>query len=129
MPTQVITIRPDGGIFGLQHKRGQGLDLRKLGHAEIKRATLVEWDGNKQAWFIRWCSEDALLDGLSWDFETFQEAEVDYTAFGGNAIPESEDDLFCVFGDVVIYFPDYEDAVAAEVAVIQALQVRGELVA
>jgi hypothetical protein len=123
MPTQVITVRPDGSIFGLQHKRGQGIDLRQFGHAEVKRATIIEWDQHKQEWFIRWVSEDALLDGLSWDYDTFKNAQVNYEDFQGQAVAELSDDE----GDFVVYFQDYEDAVAAEVAVIQAMQVAGEI--
>jgi hypothetical protein len=123
MPTQVITVRPDGSIFGLQHKRGQGIDLRKFGHAEVKRATIIEWDQHNQEWFIRWVSEDALLHGLSWDYDTFKNAQVNYEDFQGQAVAELSDDE----GDFVVYFQDYEDAVAAEVAVIQAMQVAGEI--
>jgi hypothetical protein len=127
MSKQVITVKPDGSLFSLQHKKGQGVDLRQFGHAKVERVTLIEWSEHHQKWFIRWKSEDVLLDGLSWDFDTFQSAEVDYTAFAGEAIPEAEHDFFSV-GDRIVYFADYEDAVRAEVAVIQNLQRSGQFV-
>jgi hypothetical protein len=127
MPTQVITIRPDGGIFGLQHKRGQGLDLRKLGHAEVRRETLIEWETDRQAWFIKWTEPARDEDGQAvWDSDTFHAAKVNHRDFTGFVHPFPSPDSYpewCVF------FNDYEDAVAAEVAVIQALQVRGRLTA
>jgi hypothetical protein len=49
---QIITISADGTVSGLQRKPGQGIDLRQLGHADIKRASLIEWDEAAQAWFV-----------------------------------------------------------------------------
>ena len=113
--TQVITIRPDGALFGLAHKKGQGLDLRPLGHADIQRATLIEWDGERQRWFIRWESESA-----AWTYETWKES-----------MPWNVSLPVCceVFeNDGPLYFQEYEDAVAAEIAVIQSLQRKGRLI-
>ena len=40
---QVITVKPFGQMEGLQHKKGQGIDLRQFGNAEINRASEVLW--------------------------------------------------------------------------------------
>jgi hypothetical protein len=127
MQRQVITVNPDGSIFGLQHKRGQGVDLRKLGHAKVKRETLIEWDEARQAWTIRWTTPERDEWGqLEWDHGTFRRAGVDHRAHGGFVYPSTVPDAHAEWA---VFFDDYEDAVAAEVAVIQALQVAGKLAA
>lgn len=108
---QVITIGPDGSIHGLCHKRGQGLDLRKLGKADIERITLIEWDADRQAWFIRWASGSM----AEWHPQDFRSAGVSFAEFNG-----SEGGA-----DAPVLFDEYEDAVAAEVAVYQQLQIAG----
>lgn len=115
---QVITIHPDGSIFGLQHKRGQGLDLRQFGEAEIKRETLIEWCQPIQKWYIRWADSA----GGVWSEDTFSNSDVDPEDFGGSLRRES-----LLGDDSTLYFADYEDAVAAEIAVIQSLQLSGVL--
>jgi hypothetical protein len=124
MPQQIITIRPDGSLFGLQHKRGKGVDLRKLGPASIRRETIIEWDEEHQAWFIGW-TEETGRDASMWDTEEFEEAGVSWTRFGGWVCHGY---LAGSWISEVILFKDYEDAVEAEIAVVQSLQKRGELV-
>jgi hypothetical protein len=117
MSKQVITIKPDGSVFGLDHKR-KGLSLRTLGRADTTRVTLIEWSEREQAWFIQWTEFPAAQGaGRRWTYQTFNGALVNYSEFNGTPL----------WGGVV-YFYDYEDANAAEVAVIQALQKKGELV-
>ena len=105
------------------------IDLRQFGKAQITRVTLIEWDEKMQAWFIRW-HENPNVDrakwGSSWAVAVFNSAGVLFGKFNGRAdmtIPE--DKRFAS----PIYFDDYDDAVKAEVAVIQSLQVRGKLFA
>lgn len=121
---QVISIAPDGSILSLQHKRGQGIDLRPLGRASIERITLIEWSEEKQAWFIEWTDPSRGVDGQAkWDAETFEAAKLRAGDLGGFYHPSAEPDEYpewCVF------FEDYEDANAAEVAVVQALQLAGK---
>jgi hypothetical protein len=50
---QVVTISPDGSISCLQAKPGKGADFRKLGRAEISRASEVLWDQDEQAWYVQ----------------------------------------------------------------------------
>jgi len=122
MPQQVITIRPDGSLFGLQHKRGKGVDLRGFGHAEIKRVTLIVWDAKSQHWYIRF--NDERVDGRinkgqgTWGTDLFHAAGVNYHDYRGTRGFLS-----------TILFRDYEDAVDAEIAVVQSLQKCGELAA
>ena len=116
---QVITISTDGSIVGLDHKR-KGLDLRQFGKAKTERATLIEWDEAKQAWFILWVADGQAV-GLPWsDAEEFQRYGVDFTAHNGYPLSDEAEE------NPTIFFNDYEDAVTAEVAVIQAMQLRGD---
>lgn len=113
MKTQIISIAPDGALSSLQH-RGPSVDLRQFGSAKISRATLIEWDEKRQAWFIRWFdSGDA-----PWTSHTFEEAGLDYRELAG---------WLGELGSDVVYFREYEEALHAEVAVLQALQLRGKL--
>lgn len=115
---QIITILPDGSLFGLQHKQGQGVDLRQFGKADIKRATLIEWEANIQKWYVRWADSDDAF----WTEYLFDEVGVDPEDYNGSL---RRDPL--LGDDPIIYFPNYEEAVAAEVAVIQAMQMAGKL--
>lgn len=112
---QVITIDPEGNMMGLDHKR-KGLDLRQFGKAKTHRATLIKFDEDFQMWRISW-SEDVEFPAQLWTSETFMSCEVRWGAFNGISMLEPYD---------VIFFQDYEDAVAAEVAVIQAMQLKGD---
>ena len=120
MSTQIITIGPDGSLVGLDHKR-KGLDLRQFGKADIQRATLIQWDGvTNQNWFIRWVVDGEAVD-LPWSqCEEFGSVGLDCRDFGGCFVPIGGSHYPTAF------FKDYEDAVAAEVAVIQARQLAGE---
>lgn len=113
MATQIITIAPDGSVSGLDHKK-KGVDLRKLGKAKIRRATLIEWDERKQAWFIRWEGRE---DNREWTLPLFLNCHLLCSSFNGQAYHSSG----------VVYFEEYEDAVKAEVAVIQSLQKSGKV--
>lgn len=116
---QVISIDPSGAILSLKHKRGEGVDLRSIAHeVSIKRATLIEWDEARQAWEIVWC--DGIgpdgYRGAKWTEDLFRRTGVDYSSLGGH--PPAD-------GSQAVAFDDYEDAVRAEVAVIQSLQRQG----
>jgi hypothetical protein len=120
MSLQRITIRPDGSAFGLDHKR-KGLQLRTLGKAKTTRATLIEWDESRQHWTIEWAIDGPIWKkGQTWGPGSFLEAGVDLASVKGAerlpAFPGAR------FSDPFVYFEDYEDAVTAEIAVIQALQ-------
>lgn len=108
---QVITVGLDGSLLGLDHKR-KGLDLRAFGRAKTRRATLIEWHDDFQMWFISWTDEMNMPDKV-WDSALFIACDVQWGSYNGLSMIDPED---------VIFFNDYEDAVSAEVAVIQAMQ-------
>ena len=120
MGTQVISIAPDGSLHGLQHKKGKGVDLRQFGHAKIRRATLIEWQQDVQAWIVQYQEP---IPGTpesiprSWGQEMAKECGVDPEEFGGRC---------CEFTDQ-IFFEDYDNAVLFEVAIFQKLQTSGKL--
>ncbi len=109
MARQLITVRPDGSLFGLQHKKGKGVDLTKLGRASVKRVTMIEWDEDVQQWYIRWIDSDDpwtvrfMLDSL---------------------LPD-KDKQNPLAGNWTAYFEDYDLAVKAEVDVVQSLTKKG----
>jgi hypothetical protein len=112
--TQVITITPSGELQGLDHKR-KGLDLRAFGKAKTRRATLIEWEDALQMWFITWAT-DKEMPSKVWDSALFMSCGVRWGDYHGVSMLDPHD---------VIFFDDYEDAVDAEVAVIQAMQLAG----
>lgn len=103
-------------MFGLDHKR-KGLDLRQFGKADTKRATLIEWDTDRQKWYVLWMDENE---------------EVDFH-LGVSELPKGrtpEEFNATLHEDPAagpLFFDDYEDAIAFEVAVIQKLQQEGNL--
>lgn len=115
MTKQLIIVDPTGALRGLDHKR-RGVDLRQFGRAEIERATLIEWDSQRQGWYIKWCSE-----GKSETWNSAEFSVLDRDKFEGvmRGINYYHKDL--------VLFRDYEDAVTAEVAVIQQLQKTGRM--
>lgn len=113
MSIQRITIRPDGSIAGLEHKNG--LPLRQFGKADIKRITLIEWDEEHQGWFIRWFEREG---GRPWKLGLFSRCSI-------FLIPTYQARLCKTTRGTLPLFDHYEEAVAAEVAVIQALQALG----
>jgi hypothetical protein len=135
---QVVIIGPSGSVSGLVH-RGKGLDLTQFGKAEIVRATLIEWDSDKQKWFIKsepsgevWTQKkisESLLFSTGREPGAYQWAW--FGQWDGVAIGRTSGGrpikAHCFTPDVrdsVLYFDDYDDAVAVEVSVIQALQLR-----
>ena len=108
---QLITVSPSGEISGLQFKKGKGLDLRTFGEAKIIRSSLIEWDEQCQQWYINLLKRGVVTRdvaqqaGLGWD---------DMEKFNG----ELED----IGGECIYRFDEYEDAVSAEIAVIQGLR-------
>ena len=114
---QLITIGASGQIVGLQMKKGSGLDLRKLGPASIVRSTEIEWDKNEQKWFVHFLNgqrTDTVLTRT--DFHEYAVPPIHQTV--GEAKLNG-----WKWQDAMLY-SDYEDAVTAEVAAIQAMRKR-----
>lgn len=111
MSKQVLVVDHKGGITGLVHKNS-GVDLRTLGRAEIDRVTLIEWDSDNQAWYIRWY-------GSNGD-EVWGEQMRTYVVNSPRCRLINwrlEDGKFL--------FNEYDEAVEFEVAVVQQLQKQG----
>jgi len=109
---QLITIRPDGSITGLDFKRA-GLDLRKLGKAQTERVSEVTFAEERQQWLVQYVA----LPGMQGNMTLFNVAQ--------SKADLSKLTYFIGAPANTLYFPDYEDAVAAEVAVIQGLREQG----
>ncbi len=111
---QVITVRADGGVEGLQMRPGKGFDLRKLGAATITRASEIVWDETKQAWFVQ------IADG-QWKGEVIgpklmSVSRVDMTVLNAKMV-----DGTCA------WFEEYDEAVKFEIAVLDGLRLRSLL--
>ena len=112
---QVITINPDGSCFSLQHKKGKGLDLRKLGKPRISRVTNIEFNDKSQQWYITW-KNDKLDTEFNkrqgtWGADLFTKVGIYFKSLNG------------IHGFLsTVMFDDYDDAVKAEIAVIQEMQ-------
>ena len=107
MATQVITIGQTGSLLGLRSKKGEGVDLRKLGPAKIRRITNIVWADDCQKWFIVWASGMRSGDRV--------QVPTCLWAVSMESLASYE----------TVFFRDYEDAVSAEVEVIQTLQLAG----
>lgn len=118
---QLITIMPDGKMVGLQFKKGRGLDLKGFGPAQIERSSLIEWDEDAQAWFVRLLKvgEDGLV--LTWDYIATVFTRAEFFAKRQGWLLDG------TFGDMNdekdrLLFTEYDDAVRAEIDVIQTLR-------
>lgn len=103
---QVITIDENGVIEGLMHKRGTAVDLRLFGEAAIERVSLVEFDETKQKFFVRFLK--GALAGRILSHPLYAMATGVAQSFKAK--------------EYTMLFDDYEDAVAAEVTVLNGLQ-------
>lgn len=114
MKKQVITIEQDGSISGLQRKPGQGMDLRQFGKAQIVRASEIVWDEAVQHWFV-----DVLQEAGKGPLTTTKWREAGLPAFpvGANCGLEAGS---------TYYFKEYDEAVAAEIAYLDALRLTGK---
>ena len=109
---QVITISADGSLSGLQRKKGQGVDLRSFGKAEIRRVSEIQWDEQEQRWAI-----SAHLDGSAWVTLT----RGIYGAYGV-LLPTVQ----FRETDGALLFPDYDDAVSEEIRFLDFLRKNGK---
>lgn len=110
---QVIVVTQNGGLHGLEHK-GRCIDLKKFGKALVERITLIEWDSDVAGWYIKWCNP---MLGSLWSLKELSDIQSLHTATLKIPVDRS----------APVYFHRYEDAVNAEVEVIQRLQKIGAL--
>lgn len=131
MTPQVITIAPDGTLSGLQRKKGQGLDLRQMGHADIERASEITWNEPQQCWHVHVLNPNVVAwmlgacrmgGGATLNFDSWGRATEQHDVPAGviriPRVPGKSDDWW-------LGFEDYDDAVAAEVAFLDALRMKG----
>lgn len=112
---QVITITPDGQVSGLQRKPGQGIDLRTFGHAKIERVSEIEFVEALQRWRIsvlRGPFAGRVVTSGLWIEQT---GDV-FSPAGADLAPRAQDALL---------FVDYDDAVKAEIAFLDAARLKG----
>jgi hypothetical protein len=102
-----ITILPDGSLHSLQKRTGP--DLRALGNRSIVRVSEIVWNEQAQGWQV----------------------EFKQGPFAGRALPlEALYNIAEAPPRIILdgcpVWEDYESAVAAEVAVVEAAQASGE---
>lgn len=119
MVDQVITIREDGSLAGLQRK--DGVDLTQLGEADVQRASEVLWDKSSQKWFV--------------EFRSAKE-ETGFThvslfllgcAYGNDPIVGFDSFRDMCNDSPPAYFTTYEAGVKAEIACLDYLRLNGIL--
>lgn len=115
MATQLITVLPNGGVVGLEHKNG-GIDLKQFGEAVVTRVTEIEWDTKRAGWYIRW-SAYTKSHLKRWTVEEVRHSKS--AKHLGVIIPEDD--------SIVVLFKSYLHAVTVEIEVIQHLQKEGLL--
>lgn len=107
-PHLVVTVGPCGDLHTLQ--KSGGLDLRSLGVASIRRISEVAWHEGRQVWFVQF------LTG------PLQGRKVDAADAARYSAEHSAEDTAGGF----LGFREYADAVALEVAIVEAAQRKGE---
>lgn len=117
MKTQLISIDPFGGVESLQFK-GTGIDLRDMGNARIERVSDIVFDETTQRWQIKLllgeCAGELVPGALVSAALSHAEAEdMPHTSF------EWE------LAGPLAAFREYDDAVAAEVLVVQWARLTG----
>lgn len=120
---QLITISPGGALEGLQFKPGKGLDLRRFGRAKIERTSDIRFDDSRQLWHIVF-----LHGSLAGQSATYGVAKVVGARFDNPVIAEA---MRTLPETECIFLGDYDDAVAAEIEILQAARKAGlaELIA
>lgn len=114
---QIITISPNGTISGLERKKSEGIDLKKFGHANVVRASSIEWHEENdmcrgyKIMFLNGKRKGSTL--------TKQEYERYYTTYLP-CIINSEDNST----DIAL-FDDYSDCVNVEIAILDADRISG----
>jgi len=116
MKKQLITIAPGGQLRGLQTKPGKGMSLRQFGKAKIERTTLIEHNDDKQAFVIRF-----LTGKLGKAKTVFRHSHFPSLGVEGVDVARflKRHSAHVVQGDTAIYFHEYDDAVAAEIEIVQ----------
>ena len=107
MSKKIITVHTDGTVSALRYKDGP--DLSVMGRQAIKRASDIVWLEDRQKWAVK-----PLLGPL----KGLVTKEQVMRATRGENVPVNSR------GDVAV-FDTYEDAVQAEIVVLDALRLQG----
>ncbi|QIG76109.1 hypothetical protein EVC24_088 [Rhizobium phage RHph_I4] len=119
---QVITIAPDGTMSGLQVKPGKGVDLTKLGKAHVVRASEILWNEDIQLWYVSLLNEQRMADGLCGALSWYKWTEL--AGLDHEQLPEAT--TLAIFdGNLTMFFPEYDRAINAEVAYLDAMRLKG----
>lgn len=118
MNKQIITIEKGGQVSGLQRKPGQGLNLQTMGKAQTERVSEIKWHEDVQAWFVL---------PITGPFAQCALTQSMWREHVGEDLPEGVNPacegpnptLFC------LYFADYDLAVKAEIAFLDAARAKG----
>ena len=135
---QVFSISSTGAIAGLQVKPGQGFDLRALGKqvgspATITRASEIVWDETRQSWRIELregagqyaghrVTVDFLREEIGQGWLVRLRTLLDIASFRR----QYEGPIPCE-GHTALLFDEYDEAVKAEIAVLDCLREMGKL--
>ena len=124
----IVTYDPrDGSYSCLRAKKDKGLDLRKLGEVEVRRVSHIVWDESEQSWFVQ------ILDPIvrEWMFgpDEAGDGELRWHHWCAALCFDTTESENIPAGAVLLthrlFFEDYEDAVAAEIAFLDALRLEG----
>lgn len=107
---QVVTINPDGSVETLRSAKGKGVDLREFGAVEMQRVSNVELCPNAQKYYVEFTEHAGVLAGRN-------------LTVGLLATVRNEDFRLADINSRA-YFDEYEDGVAAEIQVLNAVRVR-----
>lgn len=123
MTNQVVTIHSNGSLSGLERKKG--FDLKSLGKAKKERVSEIVWDEDTQKWYVEFkklhlsstLTESLYSAARHYFFtnnlaEHFIDPDLDYSAVGGSNL---------------IYFENYDEAVKAEIMVLDYLRLESLL--
>ena len=103
---QLITIDEVGGVSSLTFKKDAGaIDLREFGKAEIVRTSEIVWSKLHQMYYVKF-----LTGKMKGKFYTHAIA-----AEYGITFPDAPPLL-------TVFFNEYEDGVAAEIEIVQAMR-------
>lgn len=112
---QVITIGPDGSISGLDRKKGEGINLKALGRADVVRASQIEWHEGESA------------RGYKIEFLTGprQGTTLTVNEFSKYACDELPEVLNPQDGDGIALFEDYGECVKVEIKILDSDRIKG----
>jgi len=112
---QVITFNTDGSIEGLDRKKGEGLNLKVFGQADVVRASQIEWHEGEG---VRGYKIEFLIGHRKGSTLTVKE----YSKYQTDKLPTTlnpeQDDAFALF-------EDYGECVDVEITILDDDRLNG----